>query len=296
MRFGTNKPARAALLVVSLSVLLVGLRANGGDEPGLFGRLFRGNGSGSSAARSSDTGQFPSSNPTYGAAAAPSLLPPGAAGTTRSGSGFTPAAPTSAPPTSAPGATPSQRIRPQPRNSSAATEADPLVTRIALGRSDDGKQFGMFLQVFADGTVIDGEGVHRVSPDVLRPVAQAVQANELYRLKGHCGAPATDYIEQIYLTVYQQRLGGMRSNSFSISGNPQGCDPAVRQLHAALEALVTKVSGPAAAPPPASGAPAAAPVPAAVGAPASTPASPAAPSDLPPPVPSPTISARARCR
>ena len=56
-----------------------------------------------------------------------------------------------------------------------ATESDPLLTRVAIGRSDNGSQFGMFLQVFADGTVLDGEGTHHVSRETLRPLVEAIQ-------------------------------------------------------------------------------------------------------------------------
>ena len=48
------------------------------------------------------------------------------------------------------------------------TEADPVVTRVALGRSNDGTQFGMFLQIYADGTVIDSEGVHHLGREAIR--------------------------------------------------------------------------------------------------------------------------------
>jgi hypothetical protein len=141
------------------------------------------------------------------------------------------------------------------------TEADPLVTRVALIRSNDGNQFGVFLQVFADGTVIDGEGVHRVGRDVLKPVLDTLQETDLYRLKGHCGAPATDFTEYVHLVVYERNFGKLRANALSYSGNPQGCDPSVHRLHAALDALQTKITraaspapaapaGDAAAPPP----------------------------------------------
>ena len=59
--------------------------------------------------------------------------------------------------------------------------ADPVLTRLALGRSNDGSQFGMFLQVFADGTVVDSEGVHHVRAADLKPIIDAVQSGELYR-------------------------------------------------------------------------------------------------------------------
>ena len=126
--------------------------------------------------------------------------------------------------------------------SQAATEADPLITRVSLGRSDDGTQFGMFLQVFADGTVLDSEGTHHVDSQALKPLIEAIQSSDLTRLNGHCGAPATDFIEQVHMVVYERNLGRLRATSFSYSGNPQGCDHAVRHLHATLEALQAKIS------------------------------------------------------
>ena len=126
--------------------------------------------------------------------------------------------------------------------SRASTESDPIVTRIALARSNDGNQFGMFLQVFADGTVLDGEGTHHLSPADLKTLTDALQAPELYRLKGHCGSPATEFIEQVHVVVYERSLGRLRANAFSYSGNPQGCDHAVRHLHVALDALQAKLA------------------------------------------------------
>jgi hypothetical protein len=122
------------------------------------------------------------------------------------------------------------------------TNADPLLTRLALGRSSDGTQFGMFLQVFADGTVIDSEGVHRLRGADLKPILDLVQSGELYRTRGHCGAPATDFIEYVNVVIYERRLGRLAAHSFSYSGNPQGCDNAIRQLHTTLENLQVKLS------------------------------------------------------
>jgi len=126
--------------------------------------------------------------------------------------------------------------------SAAVTTADPLLTRFALGRSNDGSQFAMSLQIFSDGTVIDSEGVHRVRPADLRPILESVQSGELYRLRGHCGTPSTDYIEYVHLIIYERRMGRLTAHAFSYSGNPQGCDHAIRHLHTALENLQQKLS------------------------------------------------------
>jgi hypothetical protein len=104
----------------------------------------------------------------------------------------------------------------------------------------------MFLQVFADGTVVDSEGVHHVRAADLRPIVDAVQSSDLYRLKGHCGAPATDFIEYVHIIAYEHRMGRMMAHSFSYSGNPQGCDHAIRHIHTALENLQAKLSHPTA--------------------------------------------------
>ena len=70
----------------------------------------------------------------------------------------------------------------------------------------------------------------------------AVQSGEVYRLRGHCGAPSTDFIEYVHLVVYERRFGRLQAHSFSYSGNPQGCDHVIRHLHAALENLQAKLS------------------------------------------------------
>ena len=137
---------------------------------------------------------------------------------------------------------PSQRLAPRPRVSPAVTTADPVLTRFALGRSNDGSQFGMFLQVFADGTVIDSEGVHHLRAVDLRPIVETVQSGELYRVRGHCGAPSTDFIEYVHVVIYERRLGRLNAHSFSYSGNAQGCDQSIRHLHTVLENLQAKLS------------------------------------------------------
>jgi hypothetical protein len=126
--------------------------------------------------------------------------------------------------------------------SPAVTSADPLLTRLAIGRSNDGSQFGMFMQVFADGTVIDSEGVHRLRRAELKPLVDVVQSGDLLKLRGHCGAPSTDFTEYVHIVVYERRLGRLTAHAFSYSGNTQGCDHAIRHLHAALETLQMKLS------------------------------------------------------
>ena len=44
------------------------------------------------------------------------------------------------------------------------------------------------------------------------------------------------------VVVYERRLGRLAAHSFSYSGNPQGCDNAIRQLHTTLENLQVKLS------------------------------------------------------
>jgi hypothetical protein len=143
---------------------------------------------------------------------------------------------------------PAARVSPRPRVTSAITTADPLVTRISLGRSNDGSQFGMFLQVFADGTVIDSEGVHHLRAADLKPIVDTVASGELFRGRGHCGAPSTDFVDYVHMIVYERRLGRLTASSFSYSGNPQGCEHAVRHLHTLLDNVQARISGhPAAA-------------------------------------------------
>ncbi len=162
-------------------------------------------------------------------------------------------APPPSPPTTTTGSAPAPatggaRLVPQPRVSRPATESDPLLTRVAIGRSDNGSQFGMFLQVYADGTVLDGEGTHRVGREALRPLVEAIQATDAYRQKGHCGGAPTDFTEQVHVVVYDRVLGRLRANAFSYSGNTQGCDPGIKTLQTAIEAFQNKLSGATPAP------------------------------------------------
>jgi len=87
---------------------------------------------------------------------------------------------------------------------------------------------------------------------VMKPLLDAIHQGDLFRLKGHCGAPSTESIESAHVVVFERSYGKLRATSFSYSGNPQGCDPSVRKLHAALEAIQLKLSSPASATVPAS--------------------------------------------
>jgi hypothetical protein len=226
MRLESIKGLASAGVAAGFLFYTVAASSSFGDEPGLFGRLFRmGNAnSGSSPTPGPATSSSASMTP------APSYLGQPALST---------------PPSTLPGSPSSAvapRVSPKPRVNKPITEADPLVTRISLGRSDNGGQFGMLLQVYADGTIIDGEGVHRVSPEALKPVFDAVSSGELAKLKGHCGGPAGDFIENVHVVVFERSLGRLRANSFSYSGNPQGCEHAVIHLQKALDELQNKLS------------------------------------------------------
>ena len=242
------------------------------DDSGFFGRLFRLGGNSSAASTSS-----PNST-TAGGSGYPGIQTPSSAfGDIGTGGSFFPAGspvyrtpnptPADRPISSEGPSTPDligslesqPRLSPRPRVSSAVTTADPLLTRIALGRSNDGSQFGMLLQVFADGTVIDSEGVHRLGASDLRPLIDAAQNSELLRVRGHCGAPSNDFIEYVHIVIFECRMGRLQAHSFSYAGNPQGCDNGIRYLHTALENLQAKLSRQS-APNAAAGAPAATPI------------------------------------
>ncbi len=223
------RPERRMLL--GLGLLAPGLvfwNPSYGDEPGRFGRLFR-----------LGQGQNPSPTAPAEPGRASTLGRPDPSTSSRPLSNFG-SDPDAVPITPTP---PQSRLAPQPRTSRAATESDPLATRVVLGRSDSGSQFAMFLQVFADGTVIDGEGVHKVSQDALKPLVDSIQAGEILKVKGHCGGPSTDFVEQVHMVVYERSLGRLRANAFSFSGNPQGCDHAVKHVQLALDAIQAKVTG-----------------------------------------------------
>lgn len=254
--------ASAIPSLLALAVIGAAPASAAGDEPGILGRLFRLGGSSSSSPNAGRARPAPGADALpYGPKAPTTMdranlgnefIPPAAPRTPGGASAPAPApAPT---PTAGPlGEGPSTPevhesgsappVSPRPRVSSAVTSADPLLTRVALGRSTDGSRFGMFLQIYADGTVIDSEGVHRLSPADIKPIADLVASGELGRNRGHCGAPSSDFIEDVQVIVYEKRLGRLAAQPFSYSGDPQGCDHSVKHLHTAIEALLMKLSG-----------------------------------------------------
>jgi hypothetical protein len=236
---------KKSLLAPSILLLTLGMGQTWADDSGFWGRLFRlGGGSSPSNTNSTPPDQgalLPdgrnlgstanSAQPAPASSLAPAPLP---------AFGGLPQTPVTTPPSAA--ALPGQRLSPKPRVSPAVTTADPVLTRLALGRSNDGSQFGMLMQVFADGTVIDSEGVHHLRPADLKPIVDSVQSGDLVRIRGHCGAPATDFIEYVHIVVFERRFGRLSAHSFSYSGNAQGCDHAIHHLHTILEKLQAKLS------------------------------------------------------
>lgn len=233
-------------LVISFSlvVLAAGMAPAAGDDTGILGRLFRFGGSSDSSSTSSTSSPKQGGSLPYNRSGSTSIPPAGSSNPyspTPSISNFNglPQTPVTTPPV-ADGT--SQRVVPRSRVSPAVTTADPVLTRFALGRSSDGSQFGMARQVFADGTVIDSDGVHHLRAADLRHVVEVVQSGELYRVRGHCGSPSTDFVEYVHIVIYERRLGRLNAHSFSYSGNTQGCDQSIRHLHAVLENLQAKIS------------------------------------------------------
>jgi hypothetical protein len=237
MHLRLSQVLERALVATSLLVVTPGLASVRADDEGFLSRLFRGGSSSSSNGSSSASGSA------GGGTSAGSSQPASPYGpiTGSNYGGLTSQGPVTTPPVGGNGGA-GQRLSPRPRVSAAVTNADPLLTRLALGRSDDGTQFGMFMQIFTDGTVIDSEGVHHLRPADLKPIFDLVQSGDLTRTHGHCGSPATDFVEYVHVVVYERRLGRLMAHSLSYSGNTQGCDHAIRHLHTTLESLQVKLS------------------------------------------------------
>lgn len=202
--------------LVTLGLLGLGLSPAVGraDEPGIFGRIFRG-GNNQAAPNKPSTPAPNAPGLTYGRSASPANAPgskfdsipaPNGAG------GIIPDAVSTPQPeiTGDQGAMP--KLTPKSRVNRPITNAEPLLTRFALGRSNDGSQFAMFLEIFADGTVLDSEGVHHVRQADLQPVLEAIQSSDFSKIRGHSGAPPTDFIDHVQIIVFDRRLGRLTAH------------------------------------------------------------------------------------
>lgn len=134
------------------------------------------------------------------------------------------------------------RIAARSGNSGPITEADPILTRVGIGKSDSGSKFALFVQIYADGTVIDSEGVHRVPVSQIKQILAVIRGHDFSRIRGHCGQPSADFIENVQMVVYDRSMGRLRAHAFSYAGSPQGCDPSVAHLHKAVEDLIMQIA------------------------------------------------------
>lgn len=136
----------------------------------------------------------------------------------------------------------STRITARSSYSGPVTEADPILTRVGIGRSDSGSKFALFIQIYADGTVIDSEGVHRLPVSQIKQILAIIRGHDFSKVRGHCGKPAADFIENVQVVVYDRSMGRLRAHAFSYAGNPEGCDQGVAHLHKAVEDLIVQIS------------------------------------------------------
>lgn len=134
------------------------------------------------------------------------------------------------------------RISARPKYVGPVTEADPVLTRVGIARADSGNSFALFLQIYADGTVIDTEGVHRLPLAQIKPILSVIRGHDFSRIRGHCGQPSADFIENVQMVVYDRSMGRLRAHAFSYAGDPKGCDPSVAHLHKAVDELIMKLS------------------------------------------------------
>ena len=236
-----------ALVAQGVLVLAVSPGPARGDDTSFLGKLLRfGNNAPASSSSPASSSDSSATGSAFGDISAGSNSLPSSATASRS-PGLTPGGElVSGDGPSTPDLSGSQngqpRITPRPRVGPAVTSADPLLTRMAVGRSNDGTQFGMIFQVFSDGTVIDSEGVHRLSTSDLRPLLEALQSSEVARLRGHCSSPSNDFVDYVHILTFERRMGRLQAHSFSYAGNPQGCDSGIHLLHSALEGIQVKLS------------------------------------------------------
>lgn len=136
----------------------------------------------------------------------------------------------------------SSRISARPKYAGAVTDADPVLTRVGVARADSGNSFALFIQIYADGTVIDTEGVHRLPVSQIKSILSVIRGHDFSRVRGHCGQPSADFIENVQMIVYDRAMGKLRANAFSYTGDPKGCDASVAHLHKAVDELIMSMA------------------------------------------------------
>jgi hypothetical protein len=136
-----------------------------------------------------------------------------------------------------PHSVPAAALVPPPAN------GDPLVTRFAVGRATDGSTFGLFMHIYADGTVMDSSGLHNADPTKLEALRDVLSTLPLNALELHYPGPAAGDLEVIQVVVYQRSKGKIRAVPFSYSGDPSEAPPEIRRLHAALESFQMQFAG-----------------------------------------------------
>lgn len=222
------------------------LQADDNDRPGGFGlsRLFRfGSGASSASREHNHDHDKPTGERIINSDIPEMARNSGTAGATRGPVGGD--VPVFQPAVTSPGfgQNATARISARSAYSGPVTEADPILTRVGIGRADSGSTFGLFLQIYADGTVIDSEGVHRLPTSQIRQIVSVIRGHDFARIKGHCGKPSADFVENVQMIVYDRSMGRLRAHAFSYAGNPEGCDPSVAHLHKAVEDLVLTMAG-----------------------------------------------------
>ncbi len=219
------------LLVLGLVWSMAGEAHAQGESGGWFRRLFQWNGRGESEPTSYPQPQPIPNQPGY---PIPETLPYGA---------LEPPQPDLLDGRGAPVPTGVRRAQGERVESRPYTEADPLLSQVLIGRSEQGERFGTFLQVFEDGTVLDARGVHQVDPRALQPLAKAIEGVlDSWNLE-HCGGVSHGMIDQIHVVLYQRGFGRLRARALSYSGNLDGCDTRIARLHRSIETFRAILEG-----------------------------------------------------
>lgn len=219
------------------------------DGPGLFGRLFKKKEARNANPAPRQNGLPGMTRPAPGSAGADPDAHDHGSGPEGSSLPFTNANANPEPAAPVPGPADPAQARNDPRpaaptaSSRPITEADPLLTRVSLIRGDKGQRFGVFLQIYTDGTVLDSQGIHRLQRSEMAPIIQAIQACDVTRRPAHCGGQSSDYLEAVQFVIHDRSSGKLRAHAFSCSGDIRTCDQGLQRLQMVLDELMTKFSG-----------------------------------------------------